>query len=38
MSLATLSVPVAIMFAIEWATAFNVFSIFGGVPSTTWYP
>jgi len=35
-SLATLSVPVAIMFAIEWATAFNVFSIFGGVPSTTW--
>ena len=33
---ATLSVPVAIMFAVEWATAFNAFSIFGGVPSETW--
>lgn len=35
-SLATLSVPVAILFAVEWATSFNMFSVFGGVPAHTW--
>jgi hypothetical protein len=35
-ALARLSVPVAILFAIEWATAYNMFSIFGGVPAETW--
>jgi hypothetical protein len=35
-ALAKLSVPVAIVFAVEWATAFNMFSIFGGVPAHTW--
>jgi hypothetical protein len=35
-ALAKLSVPVAILFAVEWATRFNMFSIFGGVPAHTW--
>jgi len=35
-ALAKLSVPVAILFAIEWATAYNMFSVFGGVPAHTW--
>jgi hypothetical protein len=30
-SLAVLSLPVAILFAIEWAAAYNIFSIFGGI-------
>ena len=34
--LAVLSLPVAVLFTIEWATAYNVFSIFGGVPAETW--
>jgi len=35
-ALAILSVPIALLFAIEWATSFNMFSIFGGVPAHTW--
>ena len=34
-ALVILSVPVAIVFAVEWATARNYFSIFGGVPEIT---
>ena len=34
-ALAVLSLPVAILFAVEWATAYNIFSIFGGVPAET---
>ena len=34
-ALAVLSLPVAILFAVEWATAHNIFSIFGGVPAET---
>jgi len=34
-ALALLSLPVAILFAVEWATAYNVFSIFGGIPADT---
>ena len=33
--LAVLSVPVAILFTVERATAYNIFSIFGGVPAET---
>lgn len=32
---AVLSVPVAVVFGIEWATAHNMFSVFGGVPEIT---
>ena len=35
-ALALLSLPVAILFAVEWSTAYNVFSVFGGVPAETW--
>jgi hypothetical protein len=35
-ALALLSLPIAILFAVEWATAYNMFSIFGGVPAETW--
>jgi len=35
-ALAILSLPVAITFALEWATQFNMFSVFGGVPAHTW--
>ncbi len=35
-ALAVLSLPIAILFAFEWATAYNVFSIFGGVRAETW--
>jgi hypothetical protein len=35
-ALAILSLPVAIVFAVEWATQFNMFSVFGGVPAETW--
>ncbi len=34
-ALAVLSLPVAVLFAVEWATAYNMFSIFGGVPAET---
>ena len=34
-ALALLSLPVAILFAVEWATAYNIFSVFGGVPAET---
>jgi hypothetical protein len=33
--LAVLSVPVAILFVVEWTTARNMFSVFGGVPAET---
>ena len=35
-ALALLSLPVAILFAIEWTTSYNMFSVFGGVPAETW--
>lgn len=35
-TLALLSLPVAVLFAVEWATAYNMFSVFGGVPAETW--
>ena len=34
-ALAVLSLPVAILFAVEWTTARNMFSVFGGVPAET---
>ena len=33
---AQVAVPVAVCFAIEYATSRNIFSVFGGVPGTTW--
>jgi hypothetical protein len=35
-AMAVLSLPTAILFAVEYATQYNVFSIFGGVPAETW--
>ena len=35
-SLAWLSLPVAVLFAVEWSTGYNMFSILGGVPAETW--
>ncbi|MGE0622626.1 MAG: hypothetical protein AB7O54_08400 [Pseudomonadales bacterium] len=32
---AILSLPVAVAFAVEWTTRYNMFSIFGGVPAET---
>ena len=34
-TLAVLSLPVAILFAAEWTTGYNIFSIFGDVPAKT---
>ncbi len=34
-ALAVLSLPVAILFAVEWVTAYNIFSVFGDVPAET---
>ena len=35
-AVAVLSVPIAILFAAEWTTGYNIFSIFGDVPAETW--
>lgn len=34
-ALAVLSLPVAILFAAEWTTGYNIFSVFGDVPART---
>lgn len=34
-AIAVLSVPVAILFAAEWTTGYNIFSVFGDVPART---
>src|SRR5690606_22754408 len=34
-TVAVMSVPVATAFLLEWATRYNMFSVFGGVPAET---
>jgi len=35
-AVAVLSIPVAILFAAEWSTGYNIFSVLGDVPARTW--
>jgi len=35
-SAALLSLPIAVLFILEWTTQYNVFHFFGGVPEFTW--